>query len=134
MIEQQYIPYWEWEDFINGMWRRLDKEDEPRMIKLAVDFTGDHNKYGNAMRDVIFAWPRTMINSLTNKNINRRAFLGHCAVQYKINCPEYIVRIAWKMLTDYQRKMADMVAQENINIYERENIGLHKNVGTKMLF
>ncbi|MHA2404643.1 MAG: hypothetical protein ACXADH_16710, partial [Candidatus Kariarchaeaceae archaeon] len=87
---QQYVPYWEWEDWINGMWRKVDSE--PEWIAKAVEFTGDHIRYGSAMREVSIEWPRTMINSLTNKSINRRAFLGHCACSFKINCPEYITR------------------------------------------
>lgn len=112
-IKRQYIPYWEWEDWINGMWRKV--EDEDRWLKLSIEFTGDHVIYGNAMRDVVKAWPRTMMNSLTNTSINRRAFLGHCACCYKIQAPEYIVRMAWKYLTDQQRMLADKEAQDIIN-------------------
>ena len=119
-IKQHYVPYWEWEDWINGMWRKLPKEKEAEFLYEAIIFTSNYIDYGNAMKDVIKAWPRTMLNSLTNPSINKRAFLGHCACSYKINCPEYIVRIAWKELTDNQRILADEVAQETINkwIYE----------------
>lgn len=85
MIKQQFVPYWEWEDYLNGMWRKLPKEDEPKFLSNAVEFTGDWVKYGAAMGEVIELWPRTMLNSLSNKSLNRRAFLGHCAVQFKIN-------------------------------------------------
>lgn len=37
-----------------------------------------------------------MKNFLTNSSINRKAYLGHCAVFYKLQIPEYIVRISWK--------------------------------------
>ena len=114
-IKQIYVPYTEWEDWINGMWRKLPKEEESAMLKLAIAFTGDHIKYGAAMRDVIHAWPRTMLNSLTNTSINQRAFLGHCACTYAFSCPEYITRMAWKELTNAQRFEADRVAQETIN-------------------
>jgi hypothetical protein len=132
---QQYVPYWEWEDWINGMWRKVDSE--PEWIAKAVEFTGDHIRYGSAMREVSIEWPRTMINSLTNKSINRRAFLGHCACSFKINCPEYITRAAWKRLNDKQRYLADKVAQETINQwcvdYETANRKLYQGMGTQML-
>ena len=137
-MTQVYIPYWEWEDWINGMWRKIDTIQEPDMIRLAIEFTGDHIKYGNAMKKVVSEWPRTMLNSMTNVSINRRAFLGHCACQYKINCPEYITRLAWHKLNDRQRYLADKVAQETINIwvrnYEDKNRCLHKDMGRQMLF
>lgn len=133
-IDRVYIPYWMWEDWINGMWRKVENEGE--LLLQAVEFTGDHIRYGNAMKEVIIAWPNTMLNSLTNASINRRAFLGHCAVCYKIGIPEYIVRQAWKLLTNDQRVLADEVAQETINewLNEKRNKQVHKNMGKPMLF
>jgi len=136
-MKRIYIPYTEWEDWHNGMWNKLDKEEEPHMLLKAIRFTSDYIKYGHSMAKVIISWPNTMLNSLTNKNINRRAFLGHCACSYEFNCPEYITRAAWKELTNHQRYLADLVAQKTINnwIYEykRKNIGLHKNMGKQLL-
>ncbi len=133
-MTQVYIPYWEWEDYLNGMW---SKGDSTR-LQEAVTFTSNHILYGEAMKEVITAWPRTMLNSLTNPSINKRAFLGHCAVSYKLGIQEVITRAAWKELTDTQRYDADKVAQETIDEwtsnYERANIKLHKPVGTAMLF
>lgn len=131
MIEQVYIPYWEWEEWIAGMWA---KGDESR-LQEAIDFTGDDVKYGGAMKEVIVAWPRTMLNSLTNPSINKRAFLGHCAVMFKLGITEDITRMAWKLLTDQQRYDADKVAQETINHYhETRNRTVYKNMGTAVLF
>lgn len=123
-IKQEYVHYEKWECFINGMWRTVSKEQEDEFLIKAIEFTGNHILYGNAMKEVIELWPNTMINSLTNTSINRRAFLGHCAVQYKINCPEYITRMAWKELNDSQRFLADKVAQQTIDkwVLERYEI------------
>src|SRR6478735_2903390 len=98
-MKQVYIPYWDWEDFKNGMWRKLPKDQEPESVKKAIEFTGDHELYGMAMQFVITDWPKTMLNSLTNPSINNRALLGHCAVCWAIQIPEYITRMAWKELT-----------------------------------
>jgi len=138
-IKQVYIQYTKWEDFLHGMWRKVSKEDEVIFLKQAIEFTGNHVVYGNAMGEVIKEWKNTMLNSLTNPHINKRAFLGHCAVSFKINCPEYITRMAWKELNDKQRLLADNVAQNHINkwliqYYERTNKRLHKNMGKQMLF
>lgn len=128
-IKQQFVPYWEWEDWISGMW---NKGDENR-LQEAIDFTGDHVRYGAAMAEVIEAWPRTMLNSLTNTSINRRAFLGHCAVCYKLGISEDITRQAWGFLTDEQRELADAQAQKHINEYEETYRRLHKTVGEQVL-
>jgi hypothetical protein len=119
------------------MWRKLPKEQEQGMLLIAIEFTGDHIKYGNAMKQVIYEWPRTMLNTITNLNINRRAFLGHCACQLVINCPEYITRQAWHELTDKQRYLADKVAQQTIDKwcaeYERKNRIIHSDMAEQML-
>lgn len=137
-FKQLYIPYTEWEDWLNGMWSRADKIKEPELLKQAIEFTGDHIKYGAAMREVIIAWPRTMLNSLTNQSINRRAFLGHCAVYFALKIPEYITRMAWGELTEKQRAAADKEAQQTINKfileYAESNKRLHSDMGTQMLF
>lgn len=138
MMKQEYVPYNEWEDWINGMWRKLKKSDESIAIKMAIAFTGNHSLYGSYMQEVSFMWPRTMLHNLTNKSINRRAFLGHCAVCYSIGIPEYITRIAWWELTNKQRSLADAEADKYIRQWERihqsKNKSVHIGLGAQMLF
>lgn len=117
-IKQIWIPYREWEDWKSGMWRKIPASEVPDMLELAVSFTGDHERYGEAMREVVWAWPRTMLNSLTNRSLNQRAFLGHCACQFKHSIPEYITRQAWGLLTDKQRWEADNEAQKTIDSWK----------------
>jgi len=131
---RQYVPYWLWEDYLNGMWSKLDKNLEDEMLQKAINFTGDWKKYGEAMGQVIIAWPNTMINSLTNISINRRAFLGHCACSYAFNCPEYITRQAWHLLSLQQQIDADKIAQAHINNYEKQDRKIHSRLGKQMLF
>ena len=115
-----YKPYWKWEDYQNGMWRKVAKQEEEKFLEWAITFTGNHVEYGKAMGLVIAAWKETMIHNLTNQSINRRAFLGHCACCYTSGCPEYIVRMAWKMLTEKQRMLADNEAQIRIDKWINE--------------
>lgn len=114
-MKQIYTPWWTWEDYQAGMWRKLPKEQESEFLQKAIEFTGDHVLYGNAMGEVIDIWTFTMLNSLSDPSKNKRAFLGHCACQYAINCPEYIVRQAWYKLTQQQRDLADQKAQYHID-------------------
>jgi len=117
-MKQVYKPYWKWECYKNGMWNKVDKITEKEMLEAAIKFTGNHILYGEQMRKVIYKWSNTIENHLTNKSINRRAFLGHCAVYYKLQIPEYIVRSAWKQLTDKQRILADNEAEKTIKEWE----------------
>lgn len=112
--KRKYVHYLEWEDFKAGMWGKVSKEMEIEMLESAIEFTGNHIIYGNAMMEVVFEWPRTMLHNLTNPSINRRAFLGHCACCFKIKCPEYITRQAWWILSEKQRNLADDIAEKTI--------------------
>jgi hypothetical protein len=100
------------------MWNKVDKQTELIMLKKAIIFTGNYVDYEKSMNDVVFKWKNTMLNNLSNLSINRKAFLGHCAVFYKMQIPEYIVREAWKMLTDEQRIKANISAENTIKKWE----------------
>lgn len=130
-MKRIYIPWDKWECHKNGMWRTLSKSEETEAIKKCIEFTGNHILYGNAMLDVIFEWPNSMLHFLSNPSINKRAYLGHCAVTYSIGIPEYITRLAWKELTENQRELADDIAQKTLNEFfnEIKNKGIHKVVG-----
>lgn len=137
VVKRVYIRWEFWECFKNGMYQ-TEKLDEKKLLKKAIKFTGNHIEYGNAMKEVVAKWKFTMLHHLTNSSINKRAFLGQCACSFKIGCPESIIRIAWKELTDEQRELADKVAQETIDEYlkkisEKENIGIYRNMGVQML-
>ena len=132
-----YKPYYLWEDWLNGMWRSVDSKEYESYLQWAIDFTGDHIKYGESMGLVINEWKNTMLHNLTNQSINKRAFLGHCACCFDSGCPEYIVRDAWKLLTEQQRIDADTIAQKHIdnwiNEYRTNSTGLRENLGKQML-
>lgn len=117
-IKQVWIPYTEWEDWLNGMWRKVEQSERDELLNGAIEFTGDYRRYGEAMHEVIFAWPRTMLNNLTNSSINQKAFVGHCAACFKISMPEIITREAWKHLSEIQRLEANREAQQAIDSWK----------------
>ena len=111
-MKRVYRHYLDWEDFECGMWSRVGNEVEIDMLQKAIEFTRNHELYGAAMMEVITKWPNTMEHNLTNASINRLAFIGHCAVSFKLGIPEYLTRKAWRELTDLQRHMADEEAKK----------------------
>jgi len=117
-VKQHHYPYWLWEDYINGMWRKESTENENSLLKIAIEFTGNHIEYGKSMIRVINEWPITCLQNLTNNDINQRAFIGHCACCLEHNIPEYIVRKAWWELTDMQRDLANGMADEAIKQWQ----------------
>ena len=131
-MKQIFHHYSKWEDYKNGMWRKVTKEDEENMLKIAIDFTGNYKKYGAAMFRVIKEWPFTCEHNFTDNGINHQAFVGHCAVCLELGIPEYITRMAWHFLTQEQQDLANLEAdkakEEWINNYKRSEKCLNENL------
>ena len=107
-----YHPISKWEEIGAGMWdKSMDRKTD---LRKAIQFTGDHRLYGRYMMKVAENWHYSCENSLTNPDINHKAFIGHCAVAMALRIPEDIVRLAWGKLSDEQRHKADMAAERAI--------------------
>jgi predicted phosphoadenosine phosphosulfate sulfurtransferase len=117
-MRQIFHHYKEWEDFKSGMWRVVDDGEFDTLFKKCVEFMGCHDLYGLAMIRVINEWPKACEHNLTNMSVNRKAWVGQAACQLQINCPEYITRSAWGLLTEYQQKEANRVADIAIKPWE----------------
>ena len=113
-MKRIYHHYEKWEDYLNGMWRKVLPEEEQEMLNVAIEFTGDHVRYGTAMRRVINEWPVTCEHNITDNSINKKAFIGHCAVCLELGIPEYITRMAWGYLTQEQQDLANLQAENTI--------------------
>lgn len=131
-MKQYHTHYTEWEDYINGMWRPETKQDEEFYLQKAIDFTGNTKLYGKWMLEVLEKWPITCNVNLSNKNQNRKAWIGHAACCLAINCPEQVTRMAWWKLTEKQRIEANLQAQYAIELWEETE--LFKTVGKQLFF
>ncbi len=100
------------------MWRMETKEYDDKTLAEVIEFTGNHFLYGSAMFRVIIEWPLSCEHFLSNKNINRKAWIGHAACCIEKIYPEYIVRTAWGLLTEEQRVKANNVADQAIITWE----------------
>ena len=113
-----YHPYWDWEEVDANMWGYV--KNRSAFLRKAIDFTGDHKKYGRFMLRVVSEWPVSCENSLTDYNLNRKAWVGHAACAMAIGCPEDITREAWGKLSDEQRLLANREAARAIQRWERD--------------
>jgi len=118
-MDRIYHPYWLWEETYTNMWGHV--KDRAKYLKIAIEFTGDHIKYGEFMRHVVDEWRYSCEHNLSNIAQNRRAWIGHAACAFAFDCPEDIVREAWAQLTDDEREAANNEADIAIGIWERDN-------------
>jgi len=104
------------------MWQEVEKGLEEKLLKSAVEFTGNHCVYGEYMHKVLEKWKYSTEHNLSNHAINRQAWIGHAACYIAIGCPEYITRKAWSHLTDEQRDLANRQADIAILEFEKNYI------------
>ena len=120
-MKRIWHPYTLWEDWKAGMWRKVQPEEEGGFVDAAIRFTGDAKLYGSFMLRVTREWPYACEHNLTETAMNRRAWVGHAAACMAIECPEYLTRRAWWMLTQEQRDAADQQATEAIMQWEESS-------------
>ena len=136
MLERVYHPVCDWEEIEANMWGTV--ANRKRALKAAIEFTGDHKKYGRFMLRVIREWPISCENALTDTSSNRRAWIGHAATALALGCPEDITREAWAKLTKQQQDQANAQADNAIKIWEQayaegKNIELYRYMEEPML-
>lgn len=124
--------YKNWEDFSAGLWRSVSGAERVKLLKLAINFTGDAKLYGSYMQKVIRIWPISCEQNLTDQNINRRAWIGHAACCLAIGSPDDVTRSAWGYLTPTQQDEANAEADRAISDWEQEharkNRAVHREV------
>lgn len=114
-MKKIWHPFWLWEDI--EMWRKVPREQEDDFLQAAIEFTGNHKLYGSWMLRVVEEWPIACEHNLTDDSLNKQAWIGHAACQMAIQCPEYITRKAWGMLTQEQRDLANLQADWAIHAF-----------------
>ena len=133
-MKQIYSPYWDWEDFNNGMYDTPALADMPELSKQAASLLSCAERFANACKQLINDWPIASAVNLTNLGTNRRAWLGQAACNFVAGVPEVATRAACKELTEDQRRKANQIADEAIREYQSKSRAVHNNMGSKGLF
>jgi len=113
-----YHPYWVWEEIDHNMWGSV--KSRKQFLTSAIEFTGDHVKYGRFMIKVVEKWKFSCEHNLTDLSQNRKAWIGHAACAMALGCPEDITRQAWGYLSDSQQVKANEKADIAIKIWEKK--------------
>lgn len=102
------------------MWQKISDDDRPLMLQRAIAFTGDAELYGLWMIKVLDEWPISCEQNLSDRSMNRRAWIGHAASYLAIQSPEDVTREAWWQLSDAQRDAANAKADLAIKAWEEK--------------
>lgn len=134
-LKKVWLPIDQWEEVSHNMWGEVS--DRKAYLRRAVIFTGNHRLYGRYMVRVTREWPNSCLNALTDYNLNRKAWIGHAACALAFRCPEDITRLAWGLLSDEQRLLANRQADRAIQSWElrqRKSGSIRKTMEEPLLF
>jgi hypothetical protein len=82
--------------------------------KMYASFLGDNNQFREGLEGVLRSWPNSCEHYLTNKAMNRIAWLGQAAVCYSTGIPSKFCS-AWTLLTEQQQNNANELALIYLN-------------------
>ncbi len=116
-MAQIYHPYWQWEDYANGFYRKVDKTKELENVHLALNLLSNEILFYSVAKEMVSKWVKSSEQNLTDDSINKKAWIGQASCCYSDGVPEYLTREAWGQLTDIQREKANFVADKVISEY-----------------
>ena len=118
-VKQFYAPYEKWEDYLNGFYNTTIENylNENELIDKSYNLLCNPKKFDEKCNIVLNRWKISSMVNLTNNEINHKAWLGQAACCYNHNAPNYITRISWSKMTYNEQKIANKIAQNNINKY-----------------
>jgi hypothetical protein len=119
-MKRIYHPHTKWEDHQAGMYA-MTCLNSHEAVRQCVKLLSNPYLLEPVMRSCAFRWVHSAQVNMTNPGRNRQAWLGQAACCYANGSPEYITKMAWRELTDEQRKAANDVADKIIKEWEKEN-------------
>jgi len=93
-------------------------EDDCRDVY--ADFLRDEDAFHKGLNRVIDEWPNSCAHYLTNKRMNRIAWLGQASVCIEYGIPSRF-RGGFNRLTETEQERADQIALEALNKWMRRN-------------
>jgi len=116
-MEQIYIHHSHWEDFKNGMFSSKTNL-EYFYTRQAIHILSNPFLFESIMINMLKNWTLCVDHNLSNRSMNRKAYLGAAACNYACGVPEYCTRIAWNSLSRRKQIQANSSAGKIISLYE----------------
>lgn len=132
-MKQIYKPYWQWEDYLNGMYETVCNDETEQQSK-AIELLSNCELFYSVGLDMTSKWVVSSEVNLTNNRINRKAWIGQASCNYKFGVVETQTKIAWGLLTETQRIEANNIAEKLIKMYEKKDKAIFGSLAQTLLF
>lgn len=119
-MKRIFHPYDKWEDYINGMYSK-HHEDADILIDLSKNMLSDQTKFYKYGKKMISEWVFSSDQNLSNKSINRMAWVGQATCCFAHEAPDFVTKKAWDSMEQKDRDAANKTAIKLINEWENRN-------------
>lgn len=107
--------YDKWECYPAGFYETsLKGKSHDECEEIFIDIISNEDKFRNALNGVITEWKNSCEHYLTNKSMNRIAWLGQASVCYASGVPARYAG-AWFKISEEKRSIANDIALEYLN-------------------
>ena len=119
-MQRYYFDYNSWEDYKNGFYKTPNNKEHD--VEIVRNFFNDIAKTEKFMFMVVKEWNYSSLQNLSNKSMNRIAWLGQAAVCKCLGISSLSTMYAWKFIDIDVRNLADNKAIKTIKLWERKII------------
>lgn len=109
-MSKTFYPYYQWEDWLNGMYATPPPQEFENMVSLSLALLSDCSRLEVEMQRTVDTWPVSASHNLRSGECNHRAWLGQAACCIAHKCCEDATRRAWCLLNSTQQNQANAVA------------------------
>lgn len=107
--------YDKWEAVEYGFFNSTHPTLTPEQCKYKYKvLLGDIIEFDRIIELIFKEWPNSCEHNLTNRSLNRIAWLGQAAVSYKYRVPS-VFSSGWEMLSEKEKAQANLVAFKALN-------------------
>ncbi len=115
-MKRIYHPWDKWEDYKFNFYGGQNFEHDKSLQKYA-DLLKDLHKFETALKVIIKEWKYSMEHNLSNKDMNRIAYLGQAANAYVNKVPSAVSMGGYNLLTSDEQIAADRLAEKYLNLW-----------------
>lgn len=124
-ITRVFHHYEKWEEYRWGMWRIVTGEEREPYFHSVRRILESPYLFRCSLYSAWTRWPISCEVNLTNRSMNRAAWLWHAGACVVTGAPEDITRSAWPSITQEQRVEADRIAWEVVEEWEEGYLESH---------
>lgn len=111
-------PWNKWEDYRSNFYGGIvDIPKKDVCLEKYAALLIDLDRFERALNQIITEWVYSCEHNLTNKNLNRVAYMGQAACALEFNIPHYVSCSGYNLLTPDQQAKADEMAQFYIDLW-----------------